>query len=337
MITARIHIGVDVGKEWLDVCYPDGSKEHIRNIKSCRTRLIKKAMKAGAIVSFEATGPYEEPLAEECLAKGVKAVRLDAWGARCYAKSQGLLEKTDEIDCEMIRDYAASLKESRLRFVKPRSEAQKRLKKAICVRKNLMKARSIMFNQLEHVCDADTKRKLVSVMERLDKEIERLEAECDAAISGDERMLSLSTRFQEVKGVGPCTARTVLARCPDIGEFTDGAIAKLCGDAPLDNKSCTIVKKSRPQRGRPDLKQAMYMAAVSASRSNHVLRVTYARLVAAGKPRRVALTAVARHLAILLNTIAKYPDFKPQQDPKDIEKAERAKLKRKRGRPRKAQ
>jgi len=194
-----------------------------------------------------------------------------------------------------------------------------------------------VFNQLEHICDADTKRKLVGVLDKLDKEIDRLESECDAAISGDERMQSLSERFQEVKGVGPCTARTVLARCPDIGEFTDGGIAKLCGDAPLDNKSCTIVKKSRPKRGRADLKQAMYMAAVSASRSNHILRETYARLVAAGKPRKVALTAVARHLAILLNTIARHPDFKPRQDPKDVEKAERAKLKRKRGRPRKAQ
>ena len=79
MNSARTHIGVDVGKDWLDVCYPDGNKEHVRNIKSCRTKLIKRAMKLNAIVSFEATGPYEEPLAEECLAaKGVKAVRLDA-------------------------------------------------------------------------------------------------------------------------------------------------------------------------------------------------------------------------------------------------------------------
>ena len=77
-----VHIGVDVGKDWLDVCYPDGMKEHIKNIKSCRTRLIAKAAKLGAIVSFEATGPYEEPLADECLAKNVRAVRLDAWGTR---------------------------------------------------------------------------------------------------------------------------------------------------------------------------------------------------------------------------------------------------------------
>ena len=85
MNPVRIHIGVDVGKDSLDICYPDGTKEKVRNIKSCRTKLIKKALKFGAIISFEATGPYEEPLAEESLARGVRAVRLDAWGTRKYA------------------------------------------------------------------------------------------------------------------------------------------------------------------------------------------------------------------------------------------------------------
>lgn len=333
MNSARTHIGVDVGKDWLDVCYPDGSKEHVRNIKSCRTKLIKRAMKLNAIVSFEATGPYEEPLAEECLAKGVKAVRLDAWGTRQYAKSQGLLEKTDKIDCEVIRDYAGSLKESRLRYVKPRSEAQKRLKKAIGVRRNLQKAKSIVFNQLEHVRDPDIKKQIASILSKLDREIDELESECDRAIAEDERMRTLYARFQEIKGVGPCTARAMLAHCPDIGGFTKGAIAKYCGVGPLENKSCTIIKKSRPKRGRADLKQALHMAAVNASRTNHVLRPIYQRLLANGKDKMVALQAVARHIAITLNTIAKYPDFKPEQDPKDI--AQQAK-KRKPGRPRKA-
>lgn len=332
MNSARMHVGVDVGKDWLDICYPDGKKEHVRNIKSCRTKLIKKARELCAIVSFEATGPYEEPLAEECLAKGVKAVRLDAWGARQYAKSQGLLEKTDAIDCEMIRDYAASLKERRLHYVKPRSEAQKRLRKAIGVRKNLQKAKSIVFNQLEHVRDTGIKRQIVNLLARLDKEIDGLESECDDAIAGDERMQNLYTRFQEMKGVGPVTARAVLAHCPDIGEFTDGAIGKYCGVAPLDDKSCTVVRKSRPKRGRADLKQALHMAALNASRSNHVLRRVYQRLRANGKDKMTALRAVARHIAITLNTIARHPDFKLEQDPKDVAKANRPR--RVRGRPR---
>lgn len=313
MNQARMHIGVDVGKDTLDICYPDGQKEKTRNIKSCRTKLIKKAAKLGAIISFEATGPYEESLAEECLARGVKAVRLDAWGARCYAKSQGRIEKTDAIDCEMIRDYAASLKERRLHYIKPRSQAHKRLRKAVCMRKNLMKASAIIYNQFENKPCSEMRKCLDRLLAKLDAQIKSLEAECDEAIRSDERMSGLASRFQEVNGVGPGLTRIILAYCPDIGEFTEKGIAKMCGDAPLDDKSCTIQKKSKPKRGRADLKKALFMSAVSASRTNHVLREVYRRLVDRGKPKKVALTAVARHIAILLNYIAKYPDFKIQR------------------------
>ena len=332
MQTAKKIVGIDVGKDWLDVCYPDGRKEHIRNIRSCRTKLTKKAAKLGAIVCFEATGPYEEPLADECLARGVKAVRLDAWGTRKFAESQGRIEKTDAIDCEMIRDYAASLKDEKLHFIKPRSEAQKRLKKSVRTRKNLLKARAIIANQFEDDLDPETARHLRSALKSLDKNIAKVEAECDAAIASDERLSELDRRFREVKGVGPCLSRTVLAQCPDIGDFNSKSIAKMCGNAPLDHESCTIKYTAKPRRGRSDLKKALYMAAVSASRNNHILREFYQRLVANGKPRKVALTAVARRIAILLNTIAKHPDFKPAQDPKATAKTAGSK----RGRPRKA-
>ena len=331
MPAAKMIVGVDVGKEKLDICYPDGKKETVRNIKSCRTKVIKRAARLNAIVCFEATGSYEEPLAEECLARGVRAVRLDAWGARRFAESQGRIEKTDKIDCEMIRDYAVSLKDEKLHFIKPRSEAQKRLKKNVSVRRNLMKARAIVYNQLEHIRDRDSRRHLESSIAKLDGEIARIEAECDRAIADDERMKHLSDRFLKVKSIGPCLVRAVLAYCPDIGDFNTKSIAKMCGSAPIDNESCTIRHKAKPKRGRPDLKKALYMAAVSASRYNHVLREFYQRLVAKGKARRLALTAVARRIAILLNNIARYPDFVPAQDPEDIAKAES----RKRGRPRK--
>lgn len=332
MQTAKKIVGIDVGKDWLDVCLPDGRKEHIRNIRSCRTKLIKKAAKLGAMVCFEATGPYEEPLADECLARGVKAVRLDAWGTRRFAESQGRIEKTDAIDCEMIRDYAASLKDEKLHFVKPRSEAQKRLRKSVRTRKNLLKARAIIANQFEDDLDPETARHLRSALKSLDRNIAKVEAECDAAIASDKRLSELDRRFREVKGVGPCLSRTVLAQCPDIGDFNSKSIAKMCGNAPLDRESCTVKYTARPRRGRSDLKKALYMAAVSASRNNHVLREFYRRLVANGKPRKVALTAVARRIAILLNTIAKHPDFKPAQDPKATAKTTGAK----RGRTRKA-
>ena len=333
MNPAKKIVGIDVGKERLDVCYPNGQKETVRNTRSSRTKVVNKAARLGAFIAFEATGPYDEPLADECLARGVRAVRLDAWGARRFAESQGRLEKTDSIDCEMIRDYAASLRDERLHFIKPRSDAQKRLVRAVRTRKNLLKARAIIVNQFEGDLDRETAGHLKSALASLDRNIARVDAECDAAIASDPRLKELDRRFRAVKGVGPCLSRTVLAQCPDIGDFNPKSIAKMCGSAPIDRESCTIKFKARPRRGRSDLRKALYMAAISASRNNHILKVVYQRLLANGKPRKVALTAVARHIAVLLNTIARHPGFVPSQDPRDIARASGAK--RGRGRPRK--
>jgi len=319
MDQARTHIGVDVGKECLDVCYPDGTKEHIGNTKRCRARLLRKAKAMSAVVSFEATGPYDEPLADECLAAGVPAVRLDAWKTRKYAESQGLLEKTDAIDCEMIRDYAASLKPGQLRFVRQMPAAYRTLKRAVCARRNLIKAKVLVANQLENVQDRAVKASIARVVASLERQIESLDAVCAEAIRSDGRMDALARRFSSVVGIGPVLVSTMLASCPDIGSFTPKGIAKMAGVAPLESKSCTVVKKARPRRGRRELRSALYMAAVSACRCNHRLRPVYERLVARGVPRRVALIALARHIAVLMNWIAKYPDFSPSVDPKKSE------------------
>ena len=333
MNQARMHIGVDVGKESLDICYPNGNKEHIKNTKRCRAKLIKEAKRLGAIISFEATGPYEESLEVDCLSAGVPAVRLDAWKTRKYAESQGILEKTDAIDCEMIRDYAASLRLEKLHFVREMSEGYRRLKRASGVRRNLIKAKILIANQLESVMDADIKASIVRLVDSIDRQIEKMDDACSAAIASDEKMNALSKRFEQVVGIGPVLINTVFATCPDIGSFTAKGIAKFAGVAPLENKSCTIKKKPKPRRGRRDLRNALYMAAVSACHSNHLLQSMYKGLLARGVPKRVALVALARHIIILMNYIAKYPDFNPAIDPKKA--AILASPKRKPGRPRK--
>ena len=211
-----MHIGVDVGKECLDICYPNGSKEHIGNTKRSRAKLIRKAKAMSAIVSFEATGPYEENLADECLAAGVPAVRLDAWKTRKYAESQGMLEKTDAIDCEMIRDFAASLRPEQLRFVRPMSDGYRRLKRATSVRRNLVKARTLVVNQLESILDKDVRASVSRVIDALERQIEKMDALCTEAIRSDEKMNALAVRFEQVVGVGPVLISTMLSSCPDI-------------------------------------------------------------------------------------------------------------------------
>lgn len=174
-----------------------------------------------AIVSFEATGPYEENLADECLAAGVPAVRLDAWKTRQYAESEGMLEK----------------------------------------------------------------------------QIEKMDALCTEAIKSDEKMNALAVRFEQVVGVATVLISTMLSSCPDIGSFTSKGIAKMAGVAPIENKSCTIRKKSKPRRGRRELRSALYMAAVSACHSNHLLEPVYKAASAVSRTRREGVFLTETHFS----------------------------------------
>lgn len=310
MNPVETHIGVDVGKDKLDVCLPDGHKYITRNTKAGIRKIIKDATRAQAIVSFEATGAYGNKLYDACIEAGVKAMQLDPWRARNFAKSQGLLEKTDSIDCEMIRDFAASLKPEKRHFIQPRSEAQRALRADVRVRENLMKAAALINAQLVYIEDAKSRKSLERVIARIEKEIDKTEERADAVIENDEHMRELSSRFREVSGVGPCVTRIILSDVPEIGTLSSKGIAKLLGLAPLDHKSCTVEKKSRTQRGRGRARSVVYEATMNAARHNHIWREQYDALVARGKPKPVAHTAIARKMVILLNNIAKYPDFK---------------------------
>jgi transposase len=203
-----------------------------------------------------------------------------------------------------------------LHFVKKASEGYRRLKRASGVRRNLIKAKVLIANQLENAMDADIRASIVRLVDSLDRQIEKMDDVCSAAIASDENMNALAKRLEQVVGIGPVLINTTLATCPDIGSFTAKGIAKFAGVAPLDNKSCTIKKKPKPRRGRRDLRSALYMAAVSACHSNHRLQPMYKGLLARGVPKRVALIALARHIIVLMNYIAKYPDFNPAIDPK---------------------
>lgn len=316
MNPAEMHIGVDVGKDKLDVCLPNGHKYVTTNNKKGIKPIIKDAKRLNAIVSFEATGIYSNKLYDACIAAGVRAMQLDPWRARNFAKSQGLLEKTDPIDCEMIRDFAASLKPEKRRFIEPISDSQRNLRTTVRVRRNLMKAKNLVATQLDCIDDASSRKSLMRIVDRLEAEIAKVEAHSDEVIANDERMHALAVRFLVVAGVGPCVTRVILSDVPEIGRLTNKAIGKILGLAPLENKSCTVEKKSRPQRGRGYARSVLYEATMTACRFNHVWKQDYDDMVARGKPKPVAHTAIARKMAILLNTIAKYPDFKPSEPPK---------------------
>ncbi len=321
----RVVIGVDVGKSYLDVCYPNRKKGKIENKKSSILKLVRKAANLGADICFEATGNYTMMLKEICWALGVNAVELDAYGARNYAISQGLHEKSDSIDCTAILRYGESLPEERYHITKPYSKTEKRLRDILVLRDTLVKMRTQFTNLLESKPGPYTEKYARQEIKKFTKQIEEIDAECEKAVKEEEKPHMFSERFLSVSGVGTGLTYAVLAYLPEIGQLDSKSVAKLCGLAPLISESGTIKKKAVTKRGRSILKRAFYMAAVSASQHNHILSPYYKRLIARGKPKKVALIAVARRLAVLLNNIAKYPGFEISQDPLKLAKAAKRK------------
>ena len=143
----------------------------------------------------------------------------------------------------------------------------------------------------------------------LSAQIAQLEAAIAETLAGEETLAAQAARLVEVRGVGALTAATVLALCPELGTLSRNEAAALLGVAPFNHDSGQLKGQRHIAGGRFRLRCALYMAALSAARANSILRAFYLRLRAAGKPAKLALTAVMRKLFILLNHLLKKPTF----------------------------
>ena len=153
-------------------------------------------------------------------------------------------------------------------------------------------------------------RKLIKArLKLLSAQIAQLEAAIAKTLAAEETLAAQAARLTEVRGVGALTAATVLALCPELGTLSRGEAAALLGVAPFNHDSGQLKGQRHIAGGRFRLRCALYMAALSAARANSILRAFYLRLRAAGKPAKLALTAVMRKLFILLNHLLKNPTF----------------------------
>lgn len=157
--------------------------------------------------------------------------------------------------------------------------------------------------------DAVVRQMSESLLTELQKQIEQMDALIAAQIDGDDTLKGQSARLQQVKGIGPVTASTILAELPELGKLSRSEAGALAGVAPYNCDSGTHRGRRTIRGGRVKVRRVLYMAAVVASRYNTVLKAFYTRLVAAGKPKKVALTAVMRKLVVLLNHLLKNPTF----------------------------
>lgn len=259
---------------------------------------------AGAdLIVVEATGGYERGAVCAMQEAQLAVARVNPRQARNFAKSMGVLAKTDQVDARLLRDFADVLArhKDRSRFITPlMEEARQELAELMTRRRQLVDMRVAENNRLEHA-GKNAARSIVSVIKLLDKQLAAIDAHIDDHM--DRHFKTQRELLDSVKGVGPVTILTLTAALPELGRLGRRQIAKLVGVAPLADDSGGRQGKRRTWGGRSAVRAVVYMAAVVAMRHNPMIREFYERLLAAGKPKKVAIVACMRKLLTILNAM----------------------------------
>lgn len=296
-------VGIDVSKATLDVdCLPVSTPRQFSNDASGIADLVGWLVGSGVErIVLEATGGYEVAAASALAAAGLPVVVVNPKRVRDFAKAQGMLAKTDRLDARVLALFAqqiappvralpdaaqrdlAELLDRRHQLVVMRTQEQARMATVLPVARSDLK---------QHIA-------------WLDKRIRKHEGVLLKRLRANDIWDAKVTLLDTVPGIGPVNLFTLVGRLPELGTLNRQQIAALVGVAPFNDDS----GKRRGQRyirgGRADVRCALYMATLAAKLWNPVIAQMYDRLIAKGKPFKVAMTACMRKLLTILNAILK--------------------------------
>lgn len=300
------YVGLDISKARLDYTRDEKRCDHVANDPEGRAALVCwLKTQPNVRVVCEASGGYERAIVAQLLENGIEVCLVQPARARAYAFSAGLLAKNDKIDAQMLRRYAEAV---RLRLAEPTNPAVAKLRDLMDQRRDLLERSTEVTNQLENA--SVVRRPWLQREQRfLAGELEKLTQAIADHIDQDPTLGPKYTRLQQLSGVGPILASTLLAYVPELGSVSDATVSALVGVAPFADDSGPTAKPRHVRGGRAPVRHVLYMAAVAAVRCNHLLAAFYQRLRSAGKPPLVCLVAVMRKMLTVLNRLLARPDF----------------------------
>jgi transposase len=302
-MTSETYIGIDVGKTWLDVARW-GSEEvwRISNDEAGVASLIQRLEGwQPTLIVVEATGGYEQLAVQEMLLKGLPVAVVNPTRVRALSKATGKLAKTDQIDARLIAEYACKIQPQAL---EPKEANEIRLNGLISRREQLVEIRASEQNRLgtaTNSLQADIREHI----EWLSSRILRLEDQIQELINSLPAWQAQAKRLDSIPGVGFITAVTVISEMPELGQLDRQKIAALAGLAPFNRDSGKKRGVRRIFGGRKPVRRVLYMAAISASKHNPVIRALFDRLIQNGKKFKVAITACMRKLLTIMNALAR--------------------------------
>ncbi len=305
-----VFVGIDVSKGKLDVAlWPSGEQFTIeRNAKGLNSLCARLAASNPVTIALEATGGFETVVAAALAAASLPVAVVNPAQIRAFAHALGKRAKTDPIDAAVIARFAEATRPA----IRPLADAETQLLADFIARRRQIVEMIVAEKQRLGRAPAKRLRKSIErLLKALEKELSSLNGDIDAAVRASPLWKANEELLTSVPGVGPTTARTLIAELPELGTLTRKEIAALAGLCPFTRQSGQWRGKSFIAGGRASVRASLFMAAMVAARFNPTLKTFFDRLAAAGKPKKAALVAVARKLLTILNAIVR--DQKPWQ------------------------
>lgn len=303
----RVSVGVDVSKATLDVQVrpTDAQWRAANDDDGIRDLVAQLRALVPAQIVIEATGGYELAVVGALAAAGLPVVVVNPRAVRDFARATGQLAKTDQLDAGILARFAEQVRPA----IRPLADAEHQELEALLTRRRqlieMLTAEKNRLQQVFVVRGARVKKSLTAHIAYLTRELGRADADLAALVRHSPIWRERDALLQSAPGVGPVLSLTLLAALPELGTLDRKAIAALVGVAPLNRDSGVFRGKRMIHGGRAPVRTALYMGALVATRYNPVIRAFYHRLLAAGKPKKVALTACMRKLLIILNAMVR--------------------------------
>jgi transposase len=297
----EVYVGIDVGKDWLDVALWGGDVVwRMSNDEAGVAEVLARvaALDLG-LIAIEATGGYEQLAVHTLLLNGQPVAVVNPTRVRALSKATGKLAKTDRIDARLIAEYAFKVRPEALG---PQQAHELRLQALVTRREQLVEMRTAELNRLGTV-HSSLQRDLGEHIEWLSGRIRELEAQIDELVDSLPEWQERAQRLDGIPGVGRITAVTVLAEMPELGQLSRQKIAALAGLAPFNRDSGQTRGRRRIFGGRKGIRRVLYMACLSAAKWNPVIRSLYQRLTNKGKPFKVVITACMRKMLTIMNAM----------------------------------
>jgi transposase len=299
---ASVFVGIDVSKDRLDVhIHP---AEDVLSVSRSDTDVVRIAEQLSALsptlIVLKASGGYEIPVTAALVTARLPVVVVNPRQIRDFARAAGQIAKTDRLDARIIALFAERMRPE----VRPLPDANARaLSELVARRRQIVDMITAESNRRHQAQNNRIRQRIDTHLAWLRAELEHLNKDLDVVIRSSPAWRADEKLLTSVPGVGPTTARTLLADLPELGLLDRRQIAALAGLAPFSRDSGVMKGRRTVWGGRASVRSALYMAALVASRRNPIIRSMYERMRAAGRPAKLALTACMRKLLTILNAL----------------------------------